>query len=75
MISSCPAEMPSYLEHRDSNSAKWGRRMLKMIFGLLMMGWMVVFGFRFGVGVVPLLLVIAAIVLLINFTVHRKAVN
>lgn len=49
--------------------------MLKMIFGLLMMGWMVVFGFRFGVGVVPLLLVIAAIVLLINFTVHRKAVN
>lgn len=47
--------------------------MLKMIFGLLIMGWMVVFGLRFGVGVVPLLLVVAAIVLLINFTMHRKA--
>lgn len=44
-----------------------------MIFGLLIIGWMVAFGLRFGVGVVPLLLVVAAIVLLINFTMHRKA--
>lgn len=49
--------------------------MLKMIFRLLIMGWMIALGLRFGVGVVPLLLVIAAIVLLINFTVHRKAFN
>lgn len=49
--------------------------MLKMIFGLLIMGWMIASGLRFGVGVVPLLLVIAAIVLLINFTVHRMAVK
>lgn len=39
------------------------------------MGWMIALALRFGVGVVPLLLVIAAIVLLINFTVHRTAVN
>jgi hypothetical protein len=49
--------------------------MLKMVFGFLIIGWMAVFGLRFGLGVVPLLLVIAAIVMLINLTMHRKAAS
>ena len=47
--------------------------MLKMFFVALMIVWLVGFGLRFGLGVIPLLLVIAVIVLLINLAMHRRS--
>ena len=48
-------------------------KMLKMLFGVLIIVWMVVFGLRFGLGVIPLLLLIAVIVLLIDRATHRRS--
>lgn len=47
--------------------------MLRMLFGILVIVWLVGFGLRFGMGVIPLLLVIAVIVLLINLAIHRRS--
>ena len=47
--------------------------MLKMLFEALVIVWLVGFGLRFGMGVIPLLLVIAVIVLLINLALHHRS--
>ena len=49
--------------------------MLKTFFGILIVIWMMGFGFRYGLRVIPLLLVIALIVALINLAIHRRAVR
>lgn len=49
--------------------------MLKTLFGVLIVVWMIVFGLRYGLGVAPLLLVIAIIVVLIHLAIHHRAVH
>lgn len=49
--------------------------MLKTLFGILIVVWMAGFALRYGLGVVPLLLVVALIVALIHFAIHRRAVH
>ena len=49
--------------------------MLKTFFGILIVIWMMGFGLRYGLSVIPLLLVIALIVVLINLAIHRRAVR
>lgn len=49
--------------------------MLKTLFGILIVVWMVGFALRYGLGVFPLLLVVALIVVLIHLAVHRRAVH
>jgi Family of unknown function (DUF5670) len=46
--------------------------MLKTLFGVLIVVWMVGFALRYGLRVVPLLLVVALIVVMINRAIHRK---
>ena len=48
--------------------------MLKMLFGILIVVWMTGFGLRYGLRIVPLLLIVALIVLLINLAIHRRVV-
>lgn len=49
--------------------------MLKTLFGILIVVWMIGFGLRYGLHIVPLLLMVALIVLLINLALHRRAVH
>ncbi len=49
--------------------------MLKTFFGILIVIWMMVCGLRYGLRVIPLLLVIGLIVVLINLAIHRSAVR
>ena len=49
--------------------------MLKTLFGVLIIVWMMDFALRYGLRVMPLLLVIGLIVVLVHLAVHRKATD
>lgn len=49
--------------------------MLKTLFGILIVVWMISFGLRYGLHILPLLLMVALIVLLINLAIHRRSVH
>lgn len=49
--------------------------MLKTLFGILIVVWMIGFGLRYGLRIAPLFLIVALIVLLINLAIHRRAVH
>jgi hypothetical protein len=49
--------------------------MLKTLFGVVIVVWMMGFVLRYGLPTVPLLLIIVLIVLLINLAIHRRAVH
>jgi ABC-type uncharacterized transport system permease subunit len=49
--------------------------MLKTLFGVVIVFWMMGFVLRYGLPTVPLLLIVALIVLLINLAIHRRSVH
>lgn len=49
--------------------------MLKTLFGILIVVWMIGFGLRYGLRIAPLLVIVALIVVLINLAIHRRAVH
>ncbi len=49
--------------------------MLKTLFVALIVVWMMGFALRYGLRVMPLLLVVAVIAMLIKLAIHRRAVR
>ena len=49
--------------------------MLKTLFGVVIVVWMMGFVLRYGLPTIPLLLIVALIVLLINMAIYRRSVH